>query len=152
LDTTLDSTSDFISPIIDRERHSVKIIRNFIREEGQPSSKYVTRDIKLASAADRLDVYFDINRPSAAVSCEVYAQFVYEASSDSAAVTTDFIPMNREYPSNIPVNADPGVYTEMHYNIDPPQDFEEFRVMITFEGSNIVDAPTIKRLRAIATV
>ena len=145
LTTTLKTTNNYISPVVDIERLSLKVVRNRIKSDLNTTSKYITRNIPLATAADRLDIYFDINRPSAANNVVVKAKFVYGQSDES-----EWIEISPFYPQTIPVNANG--YTEMHYKVNPDKDFVEFKVMLMFVGSDIVDVPTIKKLRAIATI
>lgn len=142
LSTSLYSTSDYLTPVVDIERMNVKLIRNRLMTNVLKTSRYITRRIDLAEAADQIDIYFDVNRPSITSNLNVYV------SRDGE----DWQMVELEYPTVIPVNSDQNTFSEVHYMIsgtDLP--FSSFKVKIEFVGSNIVDAPRIKNLRAIAT-
>lgn len=143
LTSTLYTTSDYITPVIDTDRLNVKLIRNNIQTDTAKTSRYVTRDIQLAEKADQLDIYFDANRPSTVCNLNVYVK--YDDSGDWISVPI----LN---PRFIPVNTDPDTFSEIHYQIkSTPSEFGSFRVKIEFVGANIVDVPRIKNFRAIAT-
>lgn len=148
----LSSTSNYISPLIDLERHSVKIIKNYIRAEGDLSSSYITRQVRLRTPSDKLDIYLDLNRPTSDAIVKVFAQFKFDATGTDDIVQSDWIEIPSVYPREIPVNANSEIYSEIHYSIDPLEDFSEFRVKIDFYGNNIIDIPTIKKFRAIASI
>lgn len=141
--TTMSTSSDYISPVVDTDRLNMKLIQNCILTDSSKSSKYVTREIQLAQNADQLDIYFDINRPSTACTVNVYGSF------DDGDWTA--IPMVTA--GAIPVNSDPDTFSEVHYKLNTAADvtFTKFKVKIEFIGSNIVDVPRIKNFRAIAT-
>ena len=143
LTSTLYTTSDYITPVIDTDRLNVKLIRNNIQTDKTKTSRYVTRDIKLAEKADQIDIYFDANRPSTVCDLNVYVK--YDDSGNWIAVPI----LN---PRIIPVNTDPDTFSEVHYQIkSTPSEFGSFRVKIEFVSANIVDVPRIKNFRAIAT-
>ena len=143
LTSTLYTTSDYITPVIDTDRLNVKLIRNNIQADTTKTSRYVTRDIQLAEKADQIDIYFDANRPSTACDLNVYVKF------DDAG---DWITVPILNPRFIPVNTDPDIFSEVRYNLKlTTGEFGSFRVKIEFVSTNIVDVPRIKNFRAIAT-
>jgi hypothetical protein len=143
LTSTLYTTSDYITPVIDTDRLNVKLIRNNIQTDKAKTSRYVTRDIQLAEKADQIDIYFDVNRPSTACDLNVYVKY------DDGG---DWITVPILNPRIIPVNTDPDTFSEIHYQIkSAPSEFGSFRVKIEFVSTNIVDVPRVKNFRAIAT-
>jgi hypothetical protein len=142
LTTTLYTTSDYITPVVDTERLNVKLVSNNLRNDLTKTSRYVTRTIDLAEAADQIDIYFDVNRPSTTCDLKVYVN--YDAADN-------WIPISLSTLNAIPVNSDIYTFDEVHYMHEPLQPFTSFRVKIEFVGSNIVDTPRIKNFRAIAT-
>ena len=151
LTTTLKTDSNYLSPVINIERMNVKFIRNRLNTITGKTSRYVTRRIELAYEADQLDVYLDVNIPTSESTVKVFGKF--DKFND-----TPWIELTRVSPSVMPVNSDPNVFNELHYLITLPDEsvdiakFKEFKVKIQFEGENIVDAPRVKNLRAIATI
>ena len=146
LTSTLYSTSDYITPIIDTERINVKLIRNNIRPEvpsvsNANTSRYVTRSISLAEKADQIDIYFDVNRPSTTCDLKVYVEY------DNSG-TWVLIPILN--PKTIPINSNLDTFSEVHY-MKSSDEYQSFRVKIEFIGQNIVDVPRITNFRAIAT-
>jgi hypothetical protein len=142
VNTTLRTTSDYLSPVVDTDRCNVKLIRNRILTDTAKTSRYITRTIPLASAADQLDIYFDVNRPSTACDIEVYGQF------DNGEWTA----VPRISPLTLPANSNPDEFSEVHYTLSPTSLFTEFKMKIVFKSSNIVDVPRVKNLRAIASL
>lgn len=159
--TRLTTTSNYISPVVDIDRMSVKLIANRILPKGTTSeqqlenenatSKYITRSIQLSQLADRLDIYFDVNRPNTSCDIKVYVQF---NDPSSARTETQWIEIaQRVRPIILPTSSDPDVFSEVHYKIEREDEypFNSFKVKIVFNGENIVDVPRIKNFRAIAT-
>ena len=142
VNTTLKTTSDYLSPVVDTDRCNIKLIRNRILTDSAKTSRYITRTIPLASAADQLDIFFDINRPSSACDIEVYGQF------DNGSWTA----VPRVSPLTLPTNSNPDEFSEVHYTLAPASLFTEFKVKIVFKSANIVDVPRVKNLRAIASL
>jgi hypothetical protein len=144
LTSTLYSTSDYITPVIDTERMNIKLIRNNIRPEAQAvnTSRYVTRSVALAEKADQIDIYFDVNRPSTTCDLRVYVEY------DNSG-TWVFIPILD--PKSIPVNSNPDAFSEVHYTKTNNEEYQSFRIKIEFIGLNIVEVPRITNFRAIAT-
>lgn len=66
----------------------------------------------------------------------------------------DWIELVPVEPINVPVNSDRTDFDEVKFNVNPSRDFDfkQFTVKIEFRGSNYNDAPTIKNLRAIASL
>lgn len=150
--TTLSTTSNYISPVVDIDRTNIKLIANRLltNDTPTPTSKYITRSIQLAQLADQLDIYFDVNRPSTSCDIKVYVQF----NDPSTREETDWIEIEqRVSPLILPTNSNLDEFSEVHYMIERGDEypFNSFKVKIVFLSNNIVDAPRIKNFRAIAT-
>jgi hypothetical protein len=145
-----------VSPMVDQDRLSLIAIRNKINddntdetlaEHGLAESRYITREISLNDPADRADIFFKANLPSDVTNIEVYYRIKSGDDadiSDNAWVPADII----EGPK---VNAD-GTFEDVHYQFDPAALFNSFQIKIVFLSSNPAYVPTVKELRAIATV
>ena len=160
----LNSTQTNLSPVIDLERASVftisnridnpiasgiggNIVADFYAETdpvlGSAKAKYLTKNVKLADAADGVRVFLDANRPSA-TSIEVY----YRVSDNEESIDgLNWILATPEEP--IPFD-DSYEYNEVEYVIDPPGVFTVFAVKIVMKSSNSSRVPTVKDLRVIA--
>jgi hypothetical protein len=162
---TLSSTKDNISPVIDLERCSVFTIANRIDNPvgtatigynlvddyypetdptlGSAKAKYVTKNIKLADAADGIRVFMDINRPSQ-TTIEVY----YRASDNEENLDgLNWIQATAQEPIQFD---DAGFFNEAEFVIDPPGVFTVFALKIVMKSSNSSRVPQVKDLRIIA--
>ena len=163
---TLTSTADNISPVIDLERCSVFTIANRIDYPkavgastvgnevydytaetdptlGSAKAKYVTRNVKLADAADGIRVFMDVNRKS-----NTTVELYYRVSDDEDSLSgLDWTLATPE--EAIPFD-DSGFYNEAEFVIDPPGLFSVFSVKIVMKSTNSSRVPTIRDLRIIA--
>lgn len=162
---TLSSTQSNLSPVIDLERASVftisnridnpiagslpgyNTVSNFYDETdpvlGSAKAKYLTKNVKLADAADGVRIFMDVNRPSS-TSVEVY----YRVSDNEESIDTlNWVLATPEEP--IPFD-DSGSTSEVEFIIDPPGVFTVFAVKIVMKSSNSSRVPIVKDLRVIA--
>ena len=162
---TLTSTQSNLSPVIDLERASVFTISNRIDNPvgtatpgfnlvsdfyaetdpvlGSSKAKYLTKNVKLADAADGVRIFMDVNRPSS-TAVEVY----YRVSDNEETIDgLNWIQAIPEEP--IPFD-DSGAFNEVEFVIDPPGVFTVFAVKIVMKSSNSSRVPYVKDLRVIA--
>ena len=162
---TLTSTQSNLSPVIDLERASVFTISNRIDNPigtstpgyntvadyyaetdpvlGSAKAKYLTKNVKLADAADGVRIFMDVNRPSS-TAVEVY----YRVSDNEETIDgLNWIQATPEEP--IPFD-DSGSFNEVEFVIDPPGVFTVFAVKIVMKSSNSSRVPYVKDLRVIA--
>ena len=162
---TLTSNQTNLSPVIDLERASIFTISNRIDNPvgtsvpgfnlvddfyaetdpvlGSAKAKYLTKNVKLADAADGVRIFMDVNRPSS-TNVEVY----YRVSDNEETIDTlNWTLANPEEP--IPFD-DSYQYAETEFVIDPPGVFTVFAVKIVMKSSNSSRVPTVKDLRIIA--
>lgn len=165
---TLSTNDTTVSPFLDRGSMNLEVRKYTITTNEDTTSRYITRKITLGNPADQLDGYLSINAPSAAANLKIYAELYNEAG--------DTIPLDPADPNGetwweisnvsskfIPINSNRNKYTDVHYyknwefNLEPdditpyPIEFTSFRIKIVLLSSNIVDIPTAKALRFIAT-
>ena len=162
---TLTSSQTNLSPVIDLERASIFAVSNrvdnpvgtatpgynlvddFYAETdpvlGSSKAKYLTKNVKLADAADGVRIFMDVNRPSS-TNVEVY----YRVSDNEETIDSlNWILATPEEP--IPFD-DSYEFNESEFIIDPPGVFTVFAVKIVMKSSNSSRVPTVKDLRVIA--
>jgi hypothetical protein len=167
LEGTLSSNRDNISPVIDLERCSVITVANRIDNsastvtdgfnvvdgftaetdpsDGSALAKYITKNVKLAEAADGVRLYLDVSRPS-----QTFVDVYYRVSdSDDTIDSNNWVLATPD--ESIPFN-DAGNYNETVYEIDPPGIFTVFALKIVMRSREQARVPTIKNLRAIAVL
>lgn len=150
----LETSTEWISPVIDTERLSLICISNRINNSlnnetnaasGDSIARYVTKRVNLETAANGLRVYFNAIRPNNAA-IQVYAKIKYEG------VQTDFDTLGYtlmtadSYP-----NFDDTTLKEYSFNLKNLADFSIFAIKIVMVSSETSDVPVIKDFRAIAT-
>ena len=145
-----------ISPIIDVDGSSLLTIANIINDdstnettdEGNARARYITRKVTLNAPSDWLNIYLSTNRPTFETNIKVYVKLGFDTTTpDDQLQWTELVPTNP-----IPINANPDVYSETEYKIDPNDDFISFQVKVVLLSNNIFDIPTVRDFRAIATV
>jgi len=75
--TTLQTSDSRISPVVDLTALSLETREYAIRNSGATSC-YFTKPVNLATAADQLDVFVDVNRPTSSSNIAVYGRFFDE--------------------------------------------------------------------------
>jgi hypothetical protein len=123
-----------------------KIVSN--TQNGEAQARYITRKVTLNTPSDWLNVYLSTNRPTFETNIKVYVKLGFDTTTPD-----DQIPWTELTPTNpIPINANPNIYSETEYKIDPNDDFISFQVKVVLLSNNIFDIPTVRDFRAIATV
>lgn len=121
-------------------------------------ARYLTRPIALNDPADQLHIYIGINRPTATSNIRVYARALLLGGDDENIYDNDWTLLQSKKSSDlsinqsIPVNTNPEIYPEIAYVFDPAIDFTTFQVKIVMLSDNIIEIPTVKDFRAIASV
>jgi hypothetical protein len=155
--TALSTNSDYVSPVIDLDRVSLLTVQNQINDlldadttetasdKGVAKSRYITKTVNLNNPADRLNIYINANRPTAAAKITLYAKLAYDGTAAASWVKVP--PVNP-----LPVSSNTEEYTEAEYTLSSPaNDFISFAVKIVFSSDNLYDVPSIRDFRAIAT-
>jgi hypothetical protein len=166
LTTTITSNDSALSPVIDINKNSLIIVENVINSEsslfvgsvdtelsasnGTAKARYLTRPVSLDFGADKVNIYISVNRPSSTTNILVYARAL-TAKGDDTNIYDDSWTLLA--PSKvIPVNSNPNIYNEIMYEHDPALEFGMFQIKIVMVSNNIIEMPTVKDFRAIATV
>ena len=158
----LKSESSYVSPVLHIERRSIVCFKNIIndlppiivddiaqpdtseieRDAGNAAARYITKQITLNNSSDKLNIYIDINRPSIQTDVELYVKF------DDSTTWKKITPLTQ-----IPVSSDENSYTEVQYiTTDDDNEFTKFAIKIVMLSSNPALVPTLRDLRAIATI
>jgi len=156
LTSTLTSTSNYVSPVIDLDRVSLLAIKNEVNNSvlaettlnaGGGISRYVTKLVKLDKAANQLNVYMDVNRPSTAANIAVFVKLIYDGNETIPTIWTLVNPTN-------PIKLSSSLYdfSETEYVINSSaNDFLSFAVKIVFLSDNTYDVVSLANLKVIAT-
>ena len=159
LQGTLSTTNSKISPVIDLDRLSLVTFDNIVnnssefedsRDDGQCAARYITKSIKLESAADQINIYADAMRPDDSTSIEVYAKF----KSHSSANSFDSFGWTKIEPKNgtkVPVSTN-FEFGEVQFEGSTTEEFDQVAVKVLFKSSNKAFVPEIKNLRVIASL
>ena len=148
---TLTTSSPYVSPMIDLERKSLICYKNEINNSdadeedgnGEAIARYITKPIALNNSSNQLNIYLDVNRPIIGSNVSVYVNF------DNSPTWILCTPNS----GSIPVNADSTQYSEVQYTVtDADNYFTTFAIKIVMTSSNAAYVPTVKDLRAIATI
>ena len=168
----METTSEFVSPVVDMQRASLWLTHNridnpdsegsslanintplnFVAETnktgGTVIAKHITRPVTLAEAAVGLKIILAANRPSVA-DFEVY----YKAISDDARFDdVDWVEVEREV--NLPSDENPSIYRDYQFIVGGPGGlsvpFNRFILKIVMKSYNNARVPTFKDLRVIA--
>ena len=155
-----------ISPVIDLNRTSAITVMNrindatlntaqysarnsYVAETASQSTsniaKYISRKVVLNEEAELLDVYINVNKPDSA-NIDVYYKVADDTTGDFDEVSWVLATADKVIPTN-----NGGVYSEIHYAIDPEQSFDAFSVKIVMRSENSSNVPTVRDFRAIAT-
>ena len=156
LTSTIRTTSDYVSPIIDLDRVSLLAILNEVNnltfnedifDAGTAKSRYLTKLIKLDKAANQLNVYLDVNRPSDEANIAVYIKLIYDGNENIPTTWTHVNPT-----SPVAVSSNYTDFAESEYVINSAaNDFLAFAVKIVFLSSNSYEVASIANLKVIAT-
>lgn len=156
LTASIRTTSDYVSPVIDLDRVSLLAITNQVNnsivgedifDAGAATSRYLTKLIKLDKAANQLNVYLDVNRPSDEANIAVYIKLVYDGNEN---IPTKWTLVNPT--SHVAVSSNYTDFAESEYVINSAaNDFLSFAVKIVFLSSNTYEVASISNLKVIAT-
>jgi hypothetical protein len=124
------------------------IVDDIDQTEGNAAAKYITRKVSLNNPSDRLDIFLSLNRPSENANIKVYVKFGYDTNSSDDSLTWELVNPIK----NPPVSSNALDYKEVEYVANPLTDFVSFQVKIVMLSSNIIEIPTIRDFRAIATI
>jgi len=124
------------------------IVDDIDQTEGNAAAKYITRKVNLNNPSDRLDIFLSLNRPSENANIKVYVKFGYDTTSSDDSLTWELVNPVK----NPPVSSNALDYKEVEYVANPLTDFVSFQVKIVMLSPNIVEIPTIRDFRAIATI
>lgn len=170
---TMVNTDDALTPIVDLHRTGVALVKNYIDEysavvadseltsDGYARAKYVTKQVILNDEfdADGLTVYLDVNKPSGTdvvVYYKILNKYDFSISFDNAP----WVLMTKTSQSQVTIS-------ELEYSEETYQNlnitytgvngvsydsFKYFAVKIVMYSSDSTKVPSIKNLRAIATV
>ena len=157
LQAELSTTDSRISPVVDLDRISLVTFDNIVNDssefettedDGQCAARYITKSVKLETASDQVDVYFDAVRPDESTSIEVYARFGNRTSDNSF----NAIPWTKiETNSEVPISSN-YQFGEVHYEGSIDEEFDQVAIKILFKSSNRAFVPEIKNLRIIASL
>jgi Arc/MetJ family transcription regulator len=152
--SSLTTTSQYISPVIDLDSMALLTIENEVNtlttnedtlDAGSALSRYITREVDLNDPADQLNIYLDVSRPEENSTIALYVKLKYDANTYS-----DWIPVAPQV--RIPVTTDRDEYSEVQYIYDSSlNDFISFSVKIVFTAAATPRVTTVKNLRIIAT-
>jgi hypothetical protein len=157
--TALSTNSNYVSPVVDLDRVSLLTVKNQINaladndttettaDKGAAAARYITKTVNLNNPADQLNIYVDVNRPTAASQIILYAKLAYNAANATPTTWVKVSPVNA-----IPVSSNSEEYTEAEYTLaSPANDFISFTIKIVFSSDNLYDVPSVRNFRAIAT-
>lgn len=162
LSITMRSDNDRVSPMVDNESLSLNVRKYYISENESDTSKYFTKRISLTNPANQIDTYLAINKPSIGSNIEIYVK-LYDPNGDAIPFDDTMLEEDRRKywwpvvatePRTIPTNTDKNVYEDVRFQLNLESDDVEFSSFITkivFLSDNVVDVPTVKDLRVIAT-
>lgn len=153
LQTFFSSEDERLTPVINRDL-SLETRDYFITETGD-TSQYVSIEIPLDNLSDQIDLYLDVNRPSATSNIEVYAQLkdTNNLIINSTEDDTDWHELSAISPTLIPINTNRSEFSEVRFNLNTDTtEFSSFIIKIVLRGEYYGDAPFAKDLRIIATV
>ena len=155
-----------LTPIVDLNRTSLFTIQNRINDATTLSSaystrgtyvaetsgtgssnvsKYITKQVELATEGTVLDIFLNANKPKNA-NIDVYFKSTDDTDVDFNSL--DWTLINPE--ETIPTD-DNNRYTEVHYQNDSLEPFSKFQVKIVLRSRSSTDIPTVRDFRAIAT-
>lgn len=167
LKASMQTTSDYLSPVIDLQRLSATLIGRRIDKQaaspatgfnvpasyvaetdannGSSIAKHITKPVTLSEPAVGLKLIFSANRPSDS-SIEVYYK-VLESGSDVSFGDTAWVAATID--EEIQSDEDKSIYRDYNYTIEEDP-FTRFQLKFVFKSTNQARYPTIKDLRVIA--
>lgn len=156
LTSTLISSNDYVSPVIDLDNISLLAIENEVNNDitnettldaGNAKARYITRLVELNNPADWLNIYVNVNLPTSTTNIKVYAKFKYSPTDSSG-----WNLIEPTFPIALSSNEED--YNEVQYAWTPTSNvkaFVGFSVKIVMTSDSNINIPTIRDFRAIAT-
>jgi len=155
LTATMNTTSDFLSPVIDEQRLAVYVTSNRINsyndDNGNKSiARYPTKPISIINPANELQVYLDNNIPSG-TQIDVYCMI----GTEPVSVDSTGYAWNKMNVVSGGGYTDINEFTETKYVYESATDFTNFVIKVVYSTS-VTDSryttlvPQSKRFRAIA--
>jgi hypothetical protein len=156
LTSTLFSSNDYVSPVIDLDNISLLTIENEVNNDitnettldaGNAKARYITRLVELNNPADWLNIYVNVNLPTSTTNIKVYAKFKYSPTDSSG-----WNLIEPTFP--IALSSNDEDYNEVQYAWTPTTSakaFVGFSVKIVMTSDSNINIPTIRDFRAIAT-
>lgn len=138
LDFAINNTTKYL--IVDKNRVGI---------DGAAQARYITRKVELNNPSDQLNIYISTNRPTSNTDIKVYVKLGYDS-----ATADDMLDWEIVNPTGavVPISSDPSDYREVEYIVNPITDFISFQVKIVLLSDNIIEIPTVRDFRAIATI
>ena len=124
------------------------IVDNISTLVGNAKARYITRKVNLNNPSDRLNIYLSANRPTENTNINVYVKFGYDKFTSDDLLDWELVTPT----TTLPVSSNSKDYKEAEYVVNPLTDFISFQVKIVLLSNNIVDIPTVRDFRAIATI
>ena len=168
----MQSSSQFVSPVLDMQRASLWLTHNKIDNQdssgsglsnintpinfvpetdktgGTSLSKHITRPVTLAASALGLKIILAANRSSVA-DFDVYYKVI---SDDATFDEVNWVEIKRQV--NLPTDENPNIFRDYEYLVGGPGGltvpFNRFIIKIVMRSSNNAKVPQFKDLRVIA--
>jgi len=140
-DDSSDSSANYIAP---DPNSDPRYVNELAARENTTLSRYITRKITLAEAADDLKIFIMANRPSGS-SIKVFYRLELDDSQLSDIAWIEAI-------SDGPIvfSEDANKYNEVEYSLNNVGQYTAFAIKIVLTAQNSSNVPTIRDFRAIA--
>ena len=173
LEARLSSNDRFSTPLIDTEALAVFMpefqINNDVEYEefsdtsdggavGFAEMRYITRRIELRRPADKINIWFDSNRPAESTNIKFYIKYLKEGEFvDSFHSELEWVEMDVE---QITVNSNEDVFSENSFEWEAPKDnanpendefFTDFAIKIVYTSPERHLVPKLRNVRIVAT-
>lgn len=155
-----------LTPIIDLNRTSLFTIQNRINDAASLQSsytargtyvaetsgtgtsnvsKYITKQVELATEGTVLDIFLNANKPKNA-NIDVYFKTTSDSDVDFNSLSWTLLNPEETIPTD-----DNNRYAEVHYQNASLEPFSKFQIKIVLRSRSSTDIPTVRDFRAIAT-
>ena len=157
----MESTNNFLSPVIDINRTSVHTIQNRINNSGSASSgeavtkggselsKYITRKVELAEEADAAEIFLNVKRPGD-TDVLLFARVL--GGGDTSSIEDKSFVLVNPVLGSVPVS---NTFQEVKYQMDPTgatfgtSTFSTIQFKIVLISTNSSQVPQLRDFRAI---
>lgn len=140
VNATLTNNADNLSPVVDINRSAMVCVANRIDNVGD-AAIYIQKPFTFVSAANKLKVFLDINRPSGTTIDVQYRTGQSEVTSawfSMAAISTT------------PETSNYGDFVEYDFEASGITEFTAVQLRIIFKSTNLAVVPRIKNLRVVS--